>query len=168
MKINPLNRMLGVIWALLSVSVFSVVIMKFSHPRIWALVIVSITTGMLLFSVNRYRRLTILKRFEGRESFSDEQIFQEFYSISKIPKASVIKEWHRVSTILEIPSGLLRPTDRFDAELSPVPECSYFDEGLRELIGLTGRRLAIPDDQVAVKIKTLDDYVRLVAEISDL
>lgn len=165
MKFDSLSRVLAGIWAFLFVSVFSVVLMNFPHPKIWGLVIVSITAGMLFFSVNRHRRLTTLKRFEGRESYSDERIFQEFYSTSKIPKTSILKEWHRVSTILEIPSGLLRPTDRFDAELSPVPECSYFDEGLRELIGLTGHRLSIPDDQVAVKMKTLDDYVRLVSEI---
>jgi len=145
-----------IVWILLSV---------FSIPHLqvwgWSTIIVAAVTSALI-SINYPKRVK-LHRLAGRESLSDEQIYERFYRTAGIPKDQVLEAWHRAASTIEVPSGLLRPTDRFDNELSAVPGWHFYDDGLDILLAHTARELGIPADQIAGKIETLDALVRLVS-----
>jgi hypothetical protein len=99
-------------------------------------------------------------RFQNRPTLNSDDFYNAFYKDSGISKAVIIKIIKDVAAATEIPADKLRPTDRFDRELSPVKGWEFGD-GLIELkwdimkrIDKTCKTIQIPP------LNTLDDLIR--------
>ena len=92
-----------------------------------------------------------------------EQIYKRYYS--NYPETIVKKLWLEVAQYLEIPYGKLRPSDRFDKELSPVKGWEY-DDPFYILTIIAEERLKKAKDRISITdIKTLDDYIKIFSKI---
>ncbi|SRR5713101_841985 len=113
---------------------------------------------------HRYIRNQRLKRFKGRSSLTPDEIYQQFYSSSGIPKTVVLDVLKEISEATEIAQGLIRPTDRFDIELAPAKGWEEMDDASLELKTyaekLGNRTVSLS------KVHTVRDYIELVAEVS--
>jgi hypothetical protein len=142
---------------------WAVVRLHLSNPKLWIGLAILLAGSMAALISSRYPRRVRLGRFDGRERLSDEQLFDRYFKMLGVPKETVLNEWRQVAKCLGVPAGLMRPTDRFDTELYPVPGWHFYDDDLEILFAQTARRLQLPIDQLVAKVKTLDDYIRLTA-----
>src|SRR5258708_32888587 len=102
-----------------------------------------------------------LKRFEGRECITIEKIHDEFYAGYEMGK--FVELWNEIASAVEVPPGLIRPTDRFDAELRPVTGfrvAGEMDDLQEAFMRRCQKRRPEPR---SVRIETVDDYIRLFA-----
>jgi hypothetical protein len=102
------------------------------------------------------------KMLESRETLSMEGVYSSFFADSGIPKEVVFELWREVAKTLDLPSGKLRPQDRFDAELGPEPGWEWGDN-LAILDRIAAKRLKeMKSHDFELKdIRTLRDYVLL-------
>lgn len=120
-----------------------------------AMVVVVVGGGVWYF-LPRHQRL---KRFENRAELSLEQIYGEFLASKNLPKDLACELWNEVATCLCLPSGKLRPTDRFDRELV-APKGWEFDDEILDVQWAAERRLKQSGSQADLShIKTVADYV---------
>ncbi len=103
------------------------------------------------------------RALKDRPELTVGEIYESYYADSSVSRDVVIKALEEISEELSVPLGKLRPQDRFDVELGPAPGWEY-DDDVNELMARARRRLAdsglVRD---AAPIRTVDDYVRLVA-----
>lgn len=60
-----------------------------------------------------------LKHLRSREDLPMDAIYDRFFSETGLQKSLVLEVWAEVATLLRVPAGKLRPSDRFDKELAP-------------------------------------------------
>jgi hypothetical protein len=100
-----------------------------------------------------------LKRLDGRDDLSIDQIYTEFFAGNNLPKELACELWNEVATCLRLPPGKLRPTDRFERELA-APKGWEFDDDIVDIQFASNRRLKRSGVQADLsQIKTIGDYV---------
>ncbi|MBF0459745.1 MAG: hypothetical protein HQK99_17810 [Nitrospirae bacterium] len=127
-------------------------------------VIVCIIGGVLFFILLRGGILPRAKRFPEREELNPDEFYQKYYETSGLPKDQVIVILNIIAYELEMPAGLIRPTDRFAEELAAEPGFE-FDDGVcglaMELDSLLGQK---GSNVQTSEILTVDDFVRCMIE----
>jgi len=110
------------------------------------------------------RKAAKKRRFENREAMPVGEIYERFYASAGLEKAKVLKYWAEVADLLRLDPGRLRPSDRFDGELSPVKGAELGDEieELSEHFASLCERESVGAD--FAKIKTLDDLIRTFSQ----
>ena len=101
--------------------------------------------------------------FKDRRDLTLGEIYESYYADSSISKDLVGQALQEISEDLSVPLGKLRPEDRFDVELGPTPGWEY-DDDVSDVMARARRRLVDSNaSQDVSSIRTVDDYVRLVA-----
>jgi hypothetical protein len=115
---------------------------------------------------NLYPSRKRLSRFHEREELTSDQIYERFFSNELCSKDLVLELWNEVASVLGIPPGKLRLTDRFDKELAPEKGWEYDDEiGIINSIAQTRLKKSGTTANFS-GIKTLGDYVHLFCDVS--
>jgi predicted small integral membrane protein len=100
---------------------------------------------------------------KGRRELTLGEIYESYYADSSISRDLVGQALEEISEELSVPLGKLRPEDRFDVELGPTPGWEY-DDDVSDVMAHARRRLADSHaSQDVSSVRTVDDYVRLVA-----
>jgi len=103
------------------------------------------------------------RMLRDRPELTIGEIYDSYYADSSISKDVVGQALGEIAEDLNVPPGKLRPQDRFDVELGPTPGWEY-DDDMSDIMARARRRLADSQDSPDVSsIRTVDDYVRLVA-----
>jgi len=119
--------------------------------------------GTLVWSI--LSRRSRVKRFEDRDDVSLDSIFEKSFASRGLSKSVVFELWREVATFLQLPPGKLRPTDRFDSELSPGKGWEYDDE-IADITSLAWRRLKSSGKTIDLpQITTLGEYVEFFASL---
>ncbi|HEV2452673.1 MAG TPA: hypothetical protein VGY98_00330 [Verrucomicrobiae bacterium] len=124
---------------------------------------VIVVSGVLIwtFVPQRQRR----KRFDARPDLDLDQIYNAFFSSKSLPKELVCELWKEVSGTLHVPSGKLRPTDRFDDELA-APKGWEYDDEIMDVHWAAERRLKrIGGQSDLSQVKTVGDYVEFFCKL---
>jgi hypothetical protein len=101
------------------------------------------------------------ENLRSRPTLSNEQVFENFYGDSGFDKVKVIELWLEIAQTLNVPSGQLRPTDRFGEDIGRYLVTS---DALDVLSHIAGQRLkAKGSSQDLQGIKTVDDYVKILS-----
>lgn len=99
-----------------------------------------------------------------REALSPTGFYDRYYADSGLDQETVVELLEHVADELRLPSGKLRPGDRFSKGLSPG-EAHGWDSGygvlIFELQSLAKERGIAVDRRV----DSLDDYIRIMAGI---
>ncbi|WP_188485050.1 hypothetical protein [Stenotrophomonas maltophilia] len=99
-----------------------------------------------------------------RSVLSPTGFYDQYYAESGLDQETVVELLEHVADELRLPSGKLRPGDRFSKELSPG-EAHGWDSGygvlIFELQSLAKKR-GIGVDR---RVDSLDDYIRIMAGI---
>jgi hypothetical protein len=104
-------------------NVVQVVILQgdvFNFMNLFSLILVVLCVGGLAYFIGAKRLSCKRARFKDRENLTCEEIYNRYFSNSGLPREKVIALWMQIAKELKLESGRLRPTDRFDKELSPV------------------------------------------------
>jgi hypothetical protein len=108
-----------------------------------------------------------IERFEGRETLTFDQIYERYFEKKDLDKSKVFELWNEIEDTLELPKGLIRPTDSFDKELAPAKGYEWDDQ----IIGITWdaeRRMKKAGKKIDLqKIKTVEDYIMTFIKIDD-
>ncbi|MDA2912924.1 hypothetical protein MYX77_03005 [Acidobacteriia bacterium AH_259_A11_L15] len=129
-----------------------------------SLVIALILAWFRYRTAPHYNRRKI-KQLGPRQPMSADEFYQMFYSQSQLPKEVVLELLKEVAESIEVPPTLLRPEDRFSAEMADDAAWGP-DGGLAEVTFAAERRekrLGVAVD--LSKIQTLDDYIRAFSYI---
>lgn len=128
-------------------------------------------TGILVFILGASAGVWTLRegakrrrvRFANREVLSMDAIYERFFGSKGLPKEAVVELWNEVARPLGIDPGRLRPTDRFDMELSPVEE---WDDDIVEVHWAAERRLKKMGLKVdSTEVRTLGDYIEFFCRL---
>lgn len=122
-----------------------------------ALLLCGAILWIVLEAIPRRRKV---RRFAGRSELSPKEINEQFFRESGVPSETVAELWNEVAQTLDLPSGKLRPEDRFDAELGPVHGWEWGDDLaiLNRIAAKRLKKLRNPDFRLE-DIKTIRDYV---------
>ncbi len=119
--------------------------------------------GVLAWNFIPHRRR--LERFADREDLSLDSIYSQFFAANNLPKGLVLELWNEVAVPLRVPSGKLRPSDRFDKELAPVKGWELDDDTL-EVHWAAQRRLKKLGVNTDIStVQTLRDYVEFFCKL---
>lgn len=141
---------------------------SFLFGGIFILLLVILFIGGIIL-VQRSDRKTKLARVKDRQQLTLDELYKTFYA--DLPRDMVIDVLKEISNATEIPSGFIRPQDKFNKELAPV-KGSEFGDGLIELTwdieriirNLKRKHYNIDADAEMKKIETVDNYVRKMVE----
>ena len=103
-------------------------------------------------------------RFSDREELSLDEIYHRYYSDSGLLAGSVCEVWTQIAARLNVAPGLLRPSDRFDTQLSPVRGFPIEDELSDVEEYIRGRLARGTGDMDSLKLATLDNVIHLIAQ----
>lgn len=96
-----------------------------------------------------------------RESLTDEDIYLCFFASKGLEQSLVRELWCEIASILVVPSGKLRPTDRFGKEVGVYlitrEELDALSDKASERAKIQGREMKLSD------IKTVGEYVETFA-----
>jgi hypothetical protein len=93
-----------------------------------------------------------------RELLDDQAIYRLYYSGSVLSESEVIELWHEIADTLNMPAGMIRPSDVFGKDIG---RGLITTEELDELYCLGSKRaksLGLPID--FLEIRTVDDYIK--------
>jgi len=115
-----------------------------------------------VYRVSRQRLPLKLSRFDGREHFSLKALHDNFYP--RYEMETFAELWSEIASAVEVPPGLMRPTDKFEGELGPVKgfEVASEMDDLEEALMRRCEQAQL--DYRKVKVETVDDYIRLFLE----
>jgi hypothetical protein len=133
-----------------------------THLGLYVLFALWVGGGIAVFFVMRQRLPLKLRRFEGRQNLPSEAIHNEFYPGYEMNEFSEL--WMEIALCVEVPSGLIRPADRFKVELGPVKGFSIAGEmdDLDDAFITRCNQRSL--DYRKMKIETVDDYIRASLE----
>lgn len=108
------------------------------------------------------------RRFHDRTELCPNVFYQQYFESSGLAKDQVIEILNNIAYQLEVPAGLLHPTDRFSKELKTDP-FNEWDDG----IGFLGLELDNLIQKEVSKIKpsdinNIDDYIRFIIAINQV
>jgi len=130
----------------------------------WLMAVIAILVSMIGALVwTYYVRKTKRARFGGRESLSARDLCRQFLT-AELTEDEVLGFLEDVSRACDVPRGKLRPDDRFDRELAPVPGWEY-DDGLSILPDKLQQRFGGSVSDYNVKnLSTLRDMLQRIRE----
>ena len=135
------------------------------NVMLWSVVIAGLAVAGGVIAWNFIPRRQRLKRFENRPDLGFDEIYDDFFSNKGLPKELVHELWNEVCTTLDVPTGKLRPTDRFDQELA-APKGWEFDDDIVDLQLASKRRLKQNGTQADLsQIRTVADYVEFFCKL---
>lgn len=121
------------------------------------LVIFSILLLFLYFMFRIWQVIRMKFKLKKREQISDDDIFITFYEKKGFPKEGVLELWHEISCALCLPSGSLRPQDKFGKDIALyVISSDYLDVLYLFACNRAKKRRITVDFE---SIKTVDDYI---------
>lgn len=100
----------------------------------------------------------------SRSELNDDEFFKVFYENSGFEKDLVIELLGLVASEIRVPSGKLRPTDRFNVELSPG-RWNDFDSGFAMLMHELDAMAKKRGMRIEQPISTVDEYIRAMASL---
>jgi hypothetical protein len=118
--------------------------------------------GTIALAAPRWQRKSELASLERRTSLDDETIYSNYYADSSLTKESVMGAWREIASALKLPSGKLRPEDRFGRNIGTYLITSDNLDTLHELGRQRAERLGFAID--FAKVTTVDEYVRALAK----
>ena len=125
-------------------------------------------TLTLAVVLERHGRRVKLRRFRGRERLDCESFYDRFYAGSAFDRSSVNEAMEAASAALGIPACLMRPWDRFDAELADPGLTAFHDDVAFlswHLQRFARKHHATLGDE---SLHTLDDYLRAYCRIASM
>jgi hypothetical protein len=131
---------------------------------VWILGLCVVFAAVLFWNfIPRRRRL---RRFEGRDNLSLDEIYNQFFASTNLPKRLVLELWNEIAALLHVPPGKLRPLDRFDEELSSIKGWELDDETFELHWAAQQRLKKLSVDVDISSIVTLRDYVEFFCKLS--
>lgn len=103
-------------------------------------------------------------KLREREALSPTGFYDQYYAESGLDQETVMELLEHVADELRLPSGKLRPADRFSKELLPG-EAHSWDSGYGVLIfelQSLAKKCGVAVDR---RVDSLDDYIRIMAGI---
>jgi hypothetical protein len=119
----------------------------------------AVVLALLAWYAEHQRHQIKAARFSGRPRLSVDEIVQCYFESTDLPPRVIADVWKETAKTLRLDPGLLRPSDRFDRELTSVPGFPVEDEflALDDKLDELGHK---PDES---RISTLGEYVEYVA-----
>ena len=111
-----------------------------------------------------WRRMEMKDKLREREALSPIGFYDQYYADSGLDQETVVELLEHVADELRLPSGKLRPGDRFSKELSPG-EADGWDSGYGVLIFELQSLAKERGIAVNRRVDSLDDYIRIMAGI---
>ncbi len=143
-------------------------IMSF-ETKVLLFVVISIICS-ILFVVYRDKGRVKEKRSRlvDREPLSFDEIFSRFFADRKLDKMDALEHWTIIAELLGFDPERMRPGDRFDYEMGPVPGKELCDEieGVWEHFHYLADERSI--DLNAHNIQTLEELITLFSRRTDL
>ncbi len=100
------------------------------------------------------------ERFSNREDLPMATIYSQFFADAKLQKDLVFELWNEVATLLRVPPGKLRPSDRFDKELASADGWLELDDDAQEVNRVAQYRLKrLGGNADFSAVLTLGDYI---------
>jgi hypothetical protein len=149
---------LYVMGGLVIVGVALVLSVRPAMPSMWVgvIILVSAAAGYLVsIGISRGQ---VAETFGSRVELSDDQIYDQFFADSGTAKSLVLDLWREVATILGVPAGRMRPTDRFGTELGPYGATSDRLDALAAAAQVRAAKRGAKVD--LAKANTLGEYIR--------
>jgi hypothetical protein len=107
-----------------------------------------------------------LKRLRNREDIPMDAIYNQFFSGANLPKDMVLELWNEVATLLRVPPGKLRPSDRFDKELAPGGVWLRLDDDAVQVnLSAQFRLKSVGAKTSFSAMQTLRDYIELFCKL---
>jgi hypothetical protein len=107
--------------------------------------------------VNRAR----MSRFAGREVMGPQEIYRRYFHNSGLREEVFVNQWREVARSLELPAGLLRPSDRFDTELKPLTGWPLYDDQIEHLFVWAQRKVGSGAGMTLSQVQSLGDFITL-------
>ena len=121
--------------------------------------VVVVAAGALIWIFGRRADRLRVARFAERPVLSVERRWEKFYRDRGVSAEAVARALNLIEDALGIPSGKLRPDDRFADELAPENGWE-FDDGLADLRWyLEGSRKGSSES-----VHTVDDFILAIAD----
>lgn len=92
-----------------------------------------------------------------------DALYRQFYADLGVPPERFASWWEEIARAFDVPSGRIRPTDRFGVELQFKPVCGSTDEdlflfrALKRVVGAKAAKEALPT------LETVDTFIRFLA-----
>jgi hypothetical protein len=130
-----------------------------------ALALSAIPCWLVLWNFNPHNQR--LKRLRNREDIPMDAIYSQFFSGANLQKDMVLELWNEVATLLRVPPGKLRPSDRFDKELAPGGVWLRLDDDAVEVnLAARSRLKKVGAKTDFSAIQTLRDYIELFCKFA--
>jgi|GEM_PF-543489 len=141
------------------------------NRSLWGIVLcvlLFIALGVLIWLMEKPELRRKRQRLSGREELDAQSFYDCYYKGSGFPRDLVSSVMTRVAYEVQLPAGLLRPTDRFDRELAPMKGWE-FDDGLAMLSISLDRRLRRCGLSPGLSgVETIDDLIKVVGRFPSL
>ena len=109
-----------------------------------------------------------IKRLGSRTMMSGSEFYERNYASAGLPRELVLELLDGLGNALEVPPGLLRPSDRFQVELAPLKGWGAMDDRL-DLYDLMTRVEKKYDIKLRPsEIETVDHYIRSIGRAAVL
>jgi hypothetical protein len=128
-----------------------------------AIGLVLVFLPMLLLAGRRMVRKK-RSRFQDRADMSEDEFFATYYGDSGVARGVVSEVIQVVANATDIPSTKIRPSDRFDVELAPMPGWE-FDDGLAEVSWFIRARMKKAGAREGVRSETVDALIRYIDQL---
>ena len=137
-----------------------------SYRRLSVLGLIALAGFTAAWIAIKYVRSSRLSRFRDRENLSLEDIYARYFRDSGIEEETFFKVWQDAAKRLNLPMGKLRPTDRFDQELKPLPEWAYYDDYVEVLLESAMKSTKRGGLTINIaELQTLGDFVSIMAKL---
>ena len=77
--------------------------------------------GNPVSEVDRDWRQEVLRRFEGRENLTHDELYSRYFESAGLPRDEIFECLKLLEFEYDVPSGLLRPEDKLEKLFKPVP-----------------------------------------------
>lgn len=130
-----------------------------SKTVIIVLTILLAVSGVLLYLASRKRVSLRAERLKGRTPLSLENICREYYPQYNADEVATL--WSEIARDVGVKPELLRPSDRFDQDLGPVPGFPIAGEFENLEENFSRRCKAVGLNPREVSVETVDEYVKM-------
>ena len=100
-------------------------------------------------------------KISSRDVLTLDDIYQRYYSKTRLEKCSVAEIWREISSILDVPEGQLRPGDKLLGDLTSQHIVTPKLDNLSDAALARSATDSRPVDLST--IETVDDYVKAFA-----